>query len=83
MSYNQILDYVNAQDSEDPTAWKFERIIRHQGPLAPNHPDYKGSMYNVELEWENGEITLEPLAIVGADDPVPISRAHEQANEAT
>ena len=58
------------QDSEDPTIWKFKRIIRHQGPLGPNHPDHKGSMHDVELEWENGETTLEPLATVGADDPV-------------
>ena len=27
-------------------------------------------MYNVMVEWENGEITSEPLSIIAADDPV-------------
>ena len=27
-------------------------------------------MHNVMIEWENGEITSEPLSIIGADDPV-------------
>jgi hypothetical protein len=30
----------------------------------------KGSRYNVLVEWENGEITSEPLNIFGKDDPV-------------
>ena len=35
-----------------------------------NHPDYKGSSYNIRVEWENGEITYEPLDIIAKDDPV-------------
>jgi hypothetical protein len=50
--------------------WKFRHIISHQGPIKPGHPDYKGSMYNVMIEWENGEVTTEPLQIIAADDPV-------------
>ena len=45
-------------------------IIAHQGPLDTSHKDYKGSTYNVSIEWENGEITDEPLSIIAADDPV-------------
>jgi len=41
-----------------------------KGPLKQNHPNYKGSTYNVMIEWENGEITSEPLSIIAADDPV-------------
>ena len=33
-------------------------------------PDWKGSKYNVQVEWETGEITFEPLSIIAADDPV-------------
>jgi hypothetical protein len=33
-------------------------------------PEYKGSRYNILVEWENGEITSEPLNIFGKDDPV-------------
>ena len=32
--------------------------------------NYKGSSYNVRVEWENGEITYEPLDIIAKDDPV-------------
>ena len=29
----------------------------------------KGSLYNVMVEWETGEITEEPLSIIATDDP--------------
>jgi len=38
--------------------------------LKPSDPTYKGSKFNVMIEWENGEVTSEPLSIIGADDPV-------------
>ena len=50
--------------------WKFKRIVGHEGPFRPTDPEYKGSRYNVLVEWENGEITSEPLSIFGKDDPV-------------
>ncbi|HEY9709872.1 MAG TPA: reverse transcriptase domain-containing protein, partial [Oculatellaceae cyanobacterium] len=31
----------------------------------------KGSLYNVTIEWENGEKTDEPLSIFATDNPVP------------
>ena len=48
----------------------FRAIIGHQGPLLDSDPDWKGSKYNVQVEWETGEITFEPLSIIAADDPV-------------
>lgn len=78
-SYNEILDYLEQQ--EDQTVlWKFKRIVAHEGPLSPNHPIYNGSMYNVKVEWENGEITYEPLSIVGTDDPVTCA-LHAKEND--
>ena len=68
MTYQQIMDHIEKDDSE--IYWKFKRIIGHQGPLYPDDPHYNGSMYNVQVEWENGEVTYEPLAIIAADDPV-------------
>ena len=50
--------------------WRFKRISGHQGPLTKSHADWKGSSYNVRIEWENGEITDEPLTTIAADDPV-------------
>ena len=69
LSYNQILDYLE-QDNQDETHFKFRNILGHEGPLDKDNPDYKGSIYNVQVEWENGEITFEPLSIIAADDPV-------------
>ena len=69
MSYNQIMDHLN-KDDDNPVVWKFKDIIAHQGPLNKSHKDYKGSTYNLTIEWENGEITDEPLSIIAADDPV-------------
>ena len=38
--------------------------------MGRTYPQYKGSKYNVKTEWENGEITHEPLDIIAKDDPV-------------
>ena len=69
ITYNKILEYIS-KDEENDTMWKFHQIISHQGPILPNHPEYKGSQYNLMIEWENGEITNEPLSVIAADDPV-------------
>jgi hypothetical protein len=47
----------------------FKDIIGHQGPLLNSDPRYKGSKYNVQIEWDDGDITYEPLEIIAADDP--------------
>ncbi len=69
LTYADVLDYIE-RDEQTEIAWKFRRITAHEGPLAKNHPNYKGSSYNVMIEWENGEITSEPLSVIAADDPV-------------
>ena len=69
ITYNQLLDYIE-KDPHKNIYWKFKRITAHQGPLNDKHPDYMGSKYNVMVEWENGEITSEPLSTIAADDPV-------------
>ena len=74
ISYNQLLEHLeNAQDHDmgmDQELFKFRAIIGHQGPLLASDPDWKGSKCNVQVEWETGEITFEPLSIIAADDPV-------------
>jgi len=61
MAYGEIMQHLE-KDQEQEIFWRFKRILAHQGPLQPNHPDYKGSTYNVQVEWENGEITFEPVS---------------------
>ena len=72
ISYNQLLEHLeNAQDHDmDQELYRFRVIIGHQGPLLASDPDWKGSKYNVQVEWETGEITFELLSIIAADDPV-------------
>ena len=72
MTYNDILGHINRQgETEDsPDLWKFKRISGHQGPLKSTDKDYNGSSFNVRVEWDNGEMTYEPLSIIAADDPV-------------
>jgi hypothetical protein len=69
MSYNDLLSSLE-EDVETNTVWCFQCITGHQGPLTPKDKDWNGYSYNVMIEWENGEITTEPLAIIAADDPV-------------
>ena len=69
MTYDQIISKIE-QEVDDDVIWKFKRIIGHEGPLNTNHDNYKGSLYNVMVEWESGEITSEPLSLIAADDPV-------------
>ena len=69
MSYVQILDHLDHQEQQEDL-YKFRSITGHQGPLSPQDENYKGSKYNVMVEWETGEITEEPLSLITADDPV-------------
>ena len=70
ISYNQLLEHLeNAQDHDmgmDQELYRFRAIIGHQGPLLASDPDWKGSKYNGQVEWETGEITFEPLSIIAA-----------------
>ena len=74
ISYNQLFDHLEtAQDNDlgmDQDLFKFRPIIRHQGPLKATDPDWKVSKYIVQVEWETGEVTFEPVSVIAADDPV-------------
>ena len=64
-----MLEHISCNDN-DAIVWKFKCITSHQGSLKPEHKDYNGSSYNVMVEWENGEITTEPLTVIAAGGPV-------------
>ena len=71
IAYNDLLDHISkAGNDKDQVLWKFRRITGHEGPLTSDNSSYRGSLYNVMIEWENGEITSEPLLTIAADDPV-------------
>ena len=83
-SYNQLLEHLeNAQDHDlgmDQELYRFRAIIGNQGFLLASDPVWIGSKYNVQVEWETGEITIEPLSISAADDPVT-SAAYAKEND--
>ena len=64
----------------DQEHYRFRAIIGHQGPFLASDPDWKGSKYNVQVEWETGEITFEPLSIIAADDPVTCAAYAKENN---
>ena len=74
ISYNQLLEHLENAQVHDmgmvQELYRFRAIIGHQGPLLGSAPDWKGSKYNVQVEWETGEITFEPLSIIATDDSV-------------
>ena len=45
----------------DQELFKFRDIIGYQGPLKATAPDWKGSKYSVQVEWETGELPLNPF----------------------
>ena len=63
-------------DSLYEDTWKFNEIKGHQGPLNPNHQDYKGSRYNVLIAWEDGTESYIPMARV--QDPVELAKYGER-----
>jgi hypothetical protein len=81
-TYNEILDFIerdkNDIESDTEQLYKFRRITAHQGPLRTSDKDYKGSRYNVLVEWETGETTYEPLDLIASDDPVTCAQYAKQ-----
>ena len=50
--------------------WSFKDIIAHQGPITNKDPHYKGSSYNVMIEWNTRETTYETFSLIIQDDPI-------------
>ena len=69
MSYVQMLYHLDHQEQHEDL-YKFRAITGHQGPLSPQDENYKGSTYNVMVEWETKEIREDPLSWIAADDHV-------------
>ena len=75
MEYNEIMNYIHRDEIEEKgQVWNFRKILSHSGPFKRSDPDYNGSSYNVQVEWENGEITYVPLNIMIQDDKVTMAQ---------
>ena len=67
MTYNEILNHIERDNNDDDgTYWKYRRIVSHQHTPRGNK-DRNGSEYNVEVEWETGDVTTEPPDFIAED----------------
>ena len=77
ISYNTLCECIEQLEDEKidsaEKVWTFKEILGHQGPLKKSHKDYKGSLYNVLLLWDDGSESYEPLGMVIKDDPVTLA----------
>ena len=69
MAHNDIINHIE-RDEVEHREWRFKSIMVHEGSLSAGDKSYKGSRYNILVNWESGESTYEPLHIIAADDPV-------------
>ena len=75
MDYNEIMNYIHWDEiKERGQLWQFRKILSHEGPLKRSEPAYNGIMYNIQVEWESGEITYVPLNIMIQDDKVTMTQ---------
>jgi hypothetical protein len=72
LSYNKEMQHFEKNNDDGETFWKYKWISGHEGPLNKNHSSWKGDTYNVKVEWENGEVSYEPLRTIASNDPVVV-----------
>ena len=60
---NEMCDFIEEQVQNDDQTWRFRRIIGHKrGLKARDKPE-------VQILWESGEITYEPITEFHKDEP--------------
>ena len=68
---NDIITKMIDNGEENPNqSYTYKGIVEHVGPLNSHHKDYKGSKYNIKIQWEDGSLTWKPLSIIAKDDPI-------------
>ena len=78
MSYGELSDIIEQQNEAEleleDRLYIFKKILSHEGPLQSGDPRYKGSRWNLKVEWEDGTISFEPLSTMGYDDPASCAK---------
>jgi hypothetical protein len=70
---NTHLMWEEYKSSFDEDLKRFIKILGHDGPLDTKRSSYKGSIYNLLLEWTSGGATWEPMHAVVASDPLAVA----------
>ena len=71
-TYNDLINLINKTDDDGDHLWSFSRITNHKA-----HPRHK---WVVEVEWDNGESSWEPLNVIKESDPVTVARYAEETD---
>ena len=66
--YNQTLDHLKQVEQQNDLH-KSRAIVGNQSPLTREDETYKGSNYNVMVEWETVQIMEEPLSLIATHAP--------------
>ena len=82
ISYNELSDLLTeslaAKESGQQDLIPYAGNLDHQGPLKSHDPKYKGSSYNVLVDWDDRTQMGEPLNTMVKQDPVTLARyAHD------
>ena len=77
ISYNELSDLVTeslaAKESGQQDLISYAWILDPQGPLKSHDPKYKGSSYNVLVDWDDKTQTWEPLNTMAKQNPVTLA----------
>ena len=78
ISYNKLCDLITEQMVPKAEGYgemhTFKSILDHQGPLKHHYPKYKGSQWNVLVDWDDGTQTWEPLNIISKYDEITLAK---------
>ena len=65
----KYLEYTTDTGQLENGLYKFKCIKDGRGPCTSSDPEYLGSIYNLQIEWETGEMTLKPISNIIPSDP--------------
>ena len=65
-----ISELIDDEEANPDCPFIYKGIVGHKGPLHAKDNEYKGSKFNVKVQWEDGSVTWEPLSIMAKDDPI-------------
>ena len=84
ITYNQLLDHLEQAEEQDNSMdqelYKFRGIIGCKAPSKATDHNWKVSKWNVQIEWETGEIVFELLSVRAADDPITCAAYAKEKN---
>ena len=78
ISYNKLCDLITEQMEPKGMGYveihTFKSILDHQGPLKCHDPKYKGSRWNILVDWDDSTQTWEPLNIIGNHNKITLAK---------